>query len=457
MILRRVFFSACLAIVLCATAIAQSTSTWPTYRHDNRRSGVSAVQLSPPLVQAWSWKSPHLPQTAWTGPAKWDAYSSNAGLQSMRNFDPCFFVTGDLERIYFGSSVDDSAHALDLKTGDEAWRLTTGASVRFPPTLTDGKVLFGSDDGCVYCCDAKSGELNWKQRAAPNDRRIISNRKLISPWPVRSGVLVDKQRAIFAASLVPWEKSLLWSVDVATGNVGSPSHFRRELSDVTLQGALLASTDRLFIPQGRAAPLSFRRSDGKPMGAIGDTGGVFCVLTEDDKLFAGPPDQKQPENQIRVADLQSNQAIASFSGTDRILISGDKAWLAIEGKLKQLNQRLYVKSQHLRTSADRDMKAGKQPVDRMLKVIKIAEQRIEEAWEWSVECPVPLEMIKTAQTLYVGLPGQVRAFDLNNGSEVWRAEVEGSVFGLAVTGQHLLVSTDRGHIIAFTPKQPSRS
>ena len=29
---------------------------------------------------------------AWTGPAKWDSYANLRRLESMRNFDPAFFV-----------------------------------------------------------------------------------------------------------------------------------------------------------------------------------------------------------------------------------------------------------------------------------------------------------------------------------------------------------------------------
>ena len=69
---------------------------------------------------------------AWTGPAKWDAYSGNSGLQSMRNFDPCFYVTSDGESIFFGSSADDAIHSLDLKPVKKNGHFT-GAAVRLPP------------------------------------------------------------------------------------------------------------------------------------------------------------------------------------------------------------------------------------------------------------------------------------------------------------------------------------
>ena len=261
-------------IRLCVLAILTLGSqafaeTWPTYRHDNRRSGVTSETLEFPLRQSWVRRSEHTPQTAWTGPAKWDAYSGNSGLQSMRNFDPCFFVTAADGSVFFGSSVDDAVHALDASNGKERWVFFTGSAVRFPPTIDSGRAYFGSDDGFAYCCDKKTGELIWKRQASPSNRRVTSNSKIISMWPVRTSVLVTDDKALFGASLVPWQPSYLWKVDAKDGSYEREGCFRSAVDDVTLQGALLVSSDRIYVPQGRAAPLSFDLDDGGSLGAIG--------------------------------------------------------------------------------------------------------------------------------------------------------------------------------------------
>ena len=86
-----------------------SADDWLTYRHDPTRSGVSSESLDfSRLQQAWSWQSPHPPASAWSGPAKWDAYAGIRGLQSMRNYDPVFSVIATADAVYFGSSVDDT-------------------------------------------------------------------------------------------------------------------------------------------------------------------------------------------------------------------------------------------------------------------------------------------------------------------------------------------------------------
>ena len=129
-LLSAMFRSTLTLFLLCILCPAE---VWPTYRHDNRRSGVSPSSLQLPLTEAWVHNG-GLPQQAWTGPAKWDAYSSNEGLQSMRNFDPCYFTTAAHNLIYYGSSSDNALHCLDAITGEEQWQHFTNSSVRFHGT-----------------------------------------------------------------------------------------------------------------------------------------------------------------------------------------------------------------------------------------------------------------------------------------------------------------------------------
>jgi hypothetical protein len=229
------------------------------------------------------------------------------------------------------------------------------------------------------------------------------------------------------------------------------------LTDVTLQGAMLASDDLIYVPQGRAPPLAFNRSDGAPQGAIGEAGGVFCVLSDDEMLFAGPPTQKAANAQIRIADPRSKRSIASFSGTSRILVAGQSAWLSANGKLKSLNRHRFVEAQREIDRAAGELEEAKKAkqelaedsVAALEQAIDSARQQQQSSWTWSVDAPQPLEMIKTRDAIVVGLDGQVRAYDAADGRQVWAAEVDGAAHGLAVAAGRLFVSTDRGHIYAF--------
>ena len=404
-------------VLLLATltgASAAGDESWPTYRHDTRRSGATPSTLTLPLAPAWT-HTAGKPSQAWSGPAKWDAYSGNSGLQSMRNFDPCHYTTAADGHVYFGSSADDAAHCLDAATGKQVWTHFTNAPVRLPPSLADGLAWFGSDDGHAYCVDAKSGDLLWTKRAAPSDRLIASNGKLISPWPVRTGVLIDRGKAWFTASLVPWERSYLYCVDARTGSEKADGCFVTRHHEVTLQGAMLAGSDSVYIPQGRAAPLAFSRTDGKHTGTIGNAGGVTCVLLDNDRLLAGPENQKSGDSQIRLTAPGEKKPVATFNHTSRATVDGNIAYLHSGQKLRSLD------------IAESDGKDER----------------------WSVTRPAPVELIVAGPHLILGYSGHVDILDTTDGKQLATLEVEGTAHGLTVAAGRLFVSTDRGLIHAF--------
>lgn len=382
---------------------------WPTYRHDNRRSGVSPESLSFPLTEQWSHQGGR-PRQAWSGPAKWDAYSGNSNLQSMRNFDPCYYVTVDGGLVYYGSSHDNAVHALDAETGKERWVHFAEAPVRLPPTLDRGRAYAGSDDGVLYALDASDGTLLWQQHAAPFQRRIPSNAGLISLWPVRSTPLVHDDRLFFTGSLTPWHTSWLVSVDAASGE----DRQQQELNAVTLQGPLLATPRTIVAPQGRSSPLLFDLATLKPLGSIGHAGGVFCLVTEDDQLLAGPNSQKPADHQLLLTDAEGKK-IATFNDTNRAVLAGNVAYLHTRGKLTAI-----------------DYGASTQE-------------------RWSTGTAIPSELIVCGNAVLIGLDEAVRAYARSSGELLWSASLPGRVHGLAVADEALYVSTDLGTIHAFGP------
>jgi len=81
--------------------------------------------------------------------------------------------------------------ALDASNGQQLWSFTAGGRVDSPPTIWQGRVLFGSADGYVYCLRASDGALAWRYRAAPEDRRHFAFEQIESVWPVSGSVLVQ--------------------------------------------------------------------------------------------------------------------------------------------------------------------------------------------------------------------------------------------------------------------------
>lgn len=435
---------------------------WPTYQHDHRRSAVTDETLALPLAESWHYRSPVPPMTAWSGPAKWDAYAENEGLQSMRNFDPAFYVTVVGDSLYFGSSVDDAVHCLNAVTGEERWVYFANSAVRLPPTVRQGKAWFGSDDGYAYCVDAATGELIWKHKPSVDNRLIPNNGKLISMWPVRSGVLVKDGVAYFAGSLLPWEPSYLCAVRADTGE---PVYVKEE-TGITLQGAMLASTDSLYAPQGRSVPLVYERATGKRLGGIEGSGGVYCVLTEDEQFISMPSSQKEKQDTVRIADAKKRQTLVSFGGANRMIVSGRYAYshqgkqlkvidrfqlIALQGEIDALKAANAKRAKEKKAAAE-----DEERVAVLEKEIKTANEAIaaREAAKagcerWSVEHPLPIGFMLAGETLFTGGDGRVTAVNANTGETTWHASVEGKAYGLVAANGQLFVSTDRGFIYCF--------
>ena len=451
-----------LSILLLVTTLNLQAEDWPTYRHDNRRSGVSSEQLTTELKKAWTYKSPAPPQTAWSGPAKWDAFSGNKDLQSMRNFDPAFFVTTAGQDVYFGSSVDNAVHCIDARTGKERWVFFTDSAVRFPPTAANGKLYFGSDDGFAYCIDAKTADEIWRHRPLVDKRHTPSNGKLISLWPCRTGVLVQGKRAYFAASMLPWEASYLCAVDALTGKPEGSGCFEAKQTKVTLQGALLASSDSLYVPQGRAAPLVFDKATGKSRGSIPNAGGTYCLLTEDDQLISGPKNQKGKDQLLQVADGTKRNHLLTFQGTNRMLVNKGFAYLHQGESLTVLDRVPYAarqaeKRQLLGKQASIAKQLKSRKNDQTLKAehaelgkqVQRITAELPKFFKWKIPCKHPIGFAMGGNSLYVGGNGIVQAYDATNGEALWSAKIEGRGYGLAISNGRLLVSTDKGYIHCF--------
>ena len=181
----------------CTLALPAAADDWPTYRHDCRRSGVSGEALAPPLSEDWVFTPLHPPTHAWGDPQP-KPIENNLELPRLR-FDDAFHTAAVGDAVYFGSSATHQVYALDAASGRVRWRFTTDGPVRMAPTVADGRVYVGSDDGRVYCLRAADGKVVWTFAAAPSPEMLIGNGRMISVWPVRTGGVVEGDVAYFGA------------------------------------------------------------------------------------------------------------------------------------------------------------------------------------------------------------------------------------------------------------------
>jgi outer membrane protein assembly factor BamB len=154
-----------------STSPISPQTDWPTYRGDALRSGHTREAVPTELTMAW--------QTKLGG-----------------KISPPVIAGG---RLYVAEVDAHCISCLDAGSGEIDWRFTTGSRVDSPPTVHRGLVLFGCRDGWVYAVRATDGQLCWRYRVGPEDRRMVAFDQLESPWPVPGSVLILDGVAYVAA------------------------------------------------------------------------------------------------------------------------------------------------------------------------------------------------------------------------------------------------------------------
>lgn len=404
-------------IVFCVSGLVDAED-WPTYMHDNSRSGATAESLRlDELDEGWTYESPVPPQVAWDGGAPWDSYRSNGtticDLTPQRDFDFVFAVTVVGDVLFFGSSVTDSVHCLDVHTGRQKWFYTTEGPVRYPPSYDHRRLFFGSDDGYAYCIDATDGAFIWKYSPCEDSRLIGNNGSLIPMWPIRTGTAVLDGKVYFAASLVNWQTSYLCSVDAQTGLDRGPGLYCVS-GGVTPMGAIMASATKLYLLQGRLSPYSFNRSNGSVSGTFGDRGqsGCYALLTSDSHFIRGNAKVHAAGNELAEHDAITRDRIATHPNARRLVVSEGTAYVLTWTSL----------------TAIRRSNGGEL---------------------WSIPCDYPHTLILAGDILFAGGTNKVAAYNITNGELAWSRAVNGSARALAVSGGCLFVSTDTGNIHMF--------
>jgi len=158
--------------------IATSADDWVTFRHDAERSGGTAGRLPETLKELWK------TQAAQTGDGPiaraWQARLASPVSAPVVAGGTAFVAGTDAGQII----------ALDAASGKKVWSTTLGGRVDTPPTIHKGLALVGSHDGWVYALRAKDGQLAWRSRVAPWERKLVAYAEVESVWPAVGTVLV---------------------------------------------------------------------------------------------------------------------------------------------------------------------------------------------------------------------------------------------------------------------------
>ena len=270
---------------------ATGSSDWPTYLNDNARSGHADTELRFPLHLHWKYESPLRPQPAWPDPAKQDFWHNKTALRARVTYDRANHVVVASKRMVFGSSSDDQVRCLDSQTGELQWTFFAEAPIRFAPSIWNGSVIFGSDDGYVYSLSLEDGKLNWRTRPdSIGRRRIPGNSRIISERPIRTGVLIENGTGYFAAGLFPKQGCFLFSLDLNSGRVIDQSKL-----NISPQGYLTRRDGKLFAPTGRdprgailnTLAAAARRSEDNEILKLRKADDVYSVVSDRSHYFMG--------------------------------------------------------------------------------------------------------------------------------------------------------------------------
>ena len=482
---RRVGFLGFLMLfVVCSIGIAKD---WPTYRSQITRSGVSSETVGPRLFLQWKYIPTHRPKPAWPMPS--------AELPRMHN-DNAYHVVIAGNNAYFGSCITNKVYSIDAAKGKVRWEFITGGPVRFAPVVYDGRVYAGSDDGYVYCLDTKDGSLIWKYRAGPSDEKVIGNGRMISLWPVRTGVLVDNGIVYFTAGVFPYEGLYICALKAKDGSViwrndtiGDRAH-ELDYGGISPHGYLVASRDVLYVPSGRSMPAAFDRDTGKFLfcATPGAKRGGTWALIDNDKLISGVDYSGRPHKVAYDAKTgrRQGEAFAWFPGIDMVL-TREVSYILAKDKIYAINRARYMaavrkagklaserkklasqlsslRSLQRRSQSDPpqgglesvDEKAGKgikRQIDELTRKtasLTVEEKRLRDSsYEWRYSRRGLRSVILAGDVVFAGGEGYVVGIDSKTGKEVWKSDVNGAAVALAASDGRLVVSSDKGPIYCF--------
>lgn len=343
--------------------------------------------------------------------------------------------------LLLASHRTDSVSAYDAESGAMKWQFFAEGPVRFAPTVWENRVYFSSDDGFLYCLDVEGGQLLWKFRGGPNDRRILGNERLISTWPARGAPVVADGKVYFAAGIWPFMGIFLHAVDARTGaviwtNSGDGSTYQKQphhadaYGGVAPQGPLVVAGSRLLVPGGRSVPACYDRRTGKLL---------YYRLDENSKKGGGW-EAVVRGNFCYNGGALFDVATGSYLGTvGEPAVLGDILYAASGDELRGFD--LHNASARAVETTDR---RGAKTTRSLWEIPEVS----------SMKLAGVQSLLRAGRRLYVGAAGSVFALELplrGKPRVTWRVAIEGTPAHLAAAEGRLYVSTREGRLYCFGP------
>lgn len=395
-------------------ALHSQHSDWPMWRNDYHRSASTPEQLAEKLYLQWKVTySPRLP--VWDDPLN----------QNLMQFDRIFEPVAAGNKIFIGFNDQDKVVALDINTGTEAWHYYADGPVRLPLAVNNGKLYFTGDDGFIYCLDAETGKEIWKKLLAPASNKLLGNKRLVSMWPARGGIVIKDNIIYTAASIFPMMGTFIYAINTENGkiiweNQGTGSNYILQphrspaFADVAPQGPFVITGSNLLVAGGRTVPAAFDAGTGEELyyhlAASGKTGGAFTC--SNDRVFFNHFRERMTD----MWDSKTGNKLMSKAG-DYPVINGDT---------------VYFSGKKIRAS------------------ILGADNKLQPLW--TTDVPASNDLIKAGNYLYSADSSGIYAIKIKGAGKpelAWKLPSEENVSRLIASNGKLIAVTDEGSIEVF--------
>jgi len=407
----RVFLS--VILILFAFQAEAQFHDWSVWRFDHGRSAATPEQLDDSLYLQWQVKySPRIPV--------WDDPLNQNLMQFDRLFEP---IVAD-HKIFLGFNDQDKVVALDINSGEELWHYYADGPVRMPLAANNGRIYFTSDDGNCYCLNAENGSLLWKIPLAPSPLKLVGNKRLISMWPARGGIVIKDNIIYTAASIFPMMGTFIYAINAETGeilwkNEGTGSNYILQphrspaFADVAPQGTFTISGDKLLVAGGRSVPAAFDLNTGEELyyhlSASGKTGGAFTC--GNDQVFFN-------HHRKRMTNMYD-------SNTGLPLLRNAGVYPVVDGNS------IYFSGSSVTASA----------LDDTMALHKL----------WEAEVSATNDLIKAGDCLYAADSNGITAIKIINNEPriLWTHATDKSIERLVASNGKLIAVTGDGEILVF--------
>jgi len=473
---------------------------WPTFMHDNGRTGVTAESLRPPLAPRWVFTPSFPPAAGWSLPV--NGYGALKNKPNV-SFDDAPRVVAAGDTCFFCSSGEHAVYAVDAATGRIKWRHLTGGAPRLAPVCREGRVIVSADDGVVRCLDAGDGRQLWTVNVAPADDLMLGHGRFSSVWPIRAGGIVEDGTVYLTAGLFPYNRLYFYAIDTRDGTV----RWCRQLDEGghcknVPQGHILIAGDTLFTTS-RTTPARWTR-DGRPMDfntplpRVKDSheyrfynGGSYAQALDDKYIVYGracllayDPDGELKDKYGRVKKgtllfnwFNARQAVfresMAYLSTDTHLLAIRKdilpdiaarecrefeeayKFLRIAHRLELMEryERLVRESgeeaPQTRALRNGPLRWSRERWNKWPEASRAIIEKIRRRTAWMTALRVTEALILAGDVLYAGGEDLVCAVDAVTGEQLWSADTGSRVRGLAVASGRLYVSTIDGCVRCF--------